>query len=643
MSSRSHRFGVAPRPRSHASGASASEGGGRSSPGLAWAVLCLALAGCVGLPHVVESDNPLWANASGAVQDDELGVLSVDIWEETLRAGPTWASRLGDERYLGKLPDRSPYGVAQHRRRLAELLTRAELIYAGELTPDDQVTLAMARRFLRNAILMQDAHLERWVVSPRSAPHVALFSIAQDQPAGTARERAALLERWSAMGQYIRDASANLRLGLKRGMVANQTSVVKTLEQLDRVLARPIDEWPLAEVELSPTLPALSRKVLAEKIDDLLEREVKPALEEYRYVLRLEVLPEARGDDAPGLASLPGGLDLYDELIEYHTGLELTADELHETGLEEVARIRSQMSVLGQRVFGTDDVAEIQRRLRDDPALHFATREEVEQTARDSLARAATAMDGWFGLQPEAPCEVVRIPEVEERDTTIAYYRGPAADGSLPGRYFINTYAPETRPRYEAEVLAFHEAIPGHHLQIAIASERDGLPAFQRHMRVTAYAEGWGLYTERLSDEMGLYSGDLDRLGVLSFDAWRACRLVVDTGLHAMGWSRGQAIDYMYANTLLARNNIENEVDRYITTPGQALAYKVGQLEILDMREDARRRLGPEFDVRDFHDVVLKDGGVTLDLLRRNVDRWVDGELARLAAEAEEEARARGT
>ena len=195
----------------------------------------------------------------------------------------------------------------------------------------------------------------------------------------------------------------------------------------------------------------------------------------------------------------------------------------------------------------------------------------------------------------------------------------------MPGRYFINTFAPETRPRYEAAVLAYHEAIPGHHLQIAIAQELQGLPAFRRHGGTTAYIEGWALYTERLCDEMGLYDDDLDRLGMLSFDAWRACRLVVDTGLHAMGWSRQQAIDYLYANTLLALNNVENEVDRYITTPAQALAYKVGQREILRLRAEARQALGERFDIRAFHDVVLEQGAVTLDILRRRVEDWVAG------------------
>jgi uncharacterized protein (DUF885 family) len=228
-------------------------------------------------------------------------------------------------------------------------------------------------------------------------------------------------------------------------------------------------------------------------------------------------------------------------------------------------------------------------------------------------------MPQWFGIQPRAGCEVVRMEAHEEPHSTIAYYRQPAIDGSRPGRYYINTWKPETRPRYEAEALAFHEAIPGHHLQIAIAQELSGIPEFRKHVGCTAFVEGWALYTERLADEMGLYSSDLDRIGMLSYDAWRACRLVVDTGMHSMGWSRQQAIDYMLAHSALAENNIVNEVDRYIGWPGQALAYKVGQMEFLHLRDRYKSAQGENYDIRAYHDLVLRNGAVTLPALQQIV------------------------
>ena len=277
----------------------------------------------------------------------------------------------------------------------------------------------------------------------------------------------------------------------------------------------------------------------------------------------------------------------------------------------------------GVRLFGTRDLTAIQNRLRSDSAMHFATRDEVEAKAVAALERARRAVPEWFGRLPRARCEVVRVPAHEEPDTTIAYYREPALDGSRPGRYFINTFQPETRTRYEAEVLAYHEALPGHHLQIAIAQELEHLPLFARYASSTAFVEGWALYTERLCDEMGLYTGDLDRLGMLSYDAWRACRLVVDTGLHAFGWSRQRAIAYMLENTLLAENNIANEVDRYIAWPGQALAYKLGQHQILTLRAEAEAAFGSAFDIAEFHDRVLENGAVTLAALRRNIEAWI--------------------
>jgi uncharacterized protein (DUF885 family) len=566
---------------------------------------------------------PRWPDAAGDIADPTLAALATDLWEEMLRSDPVQASALGDERFLGTLRNFSPGAQRSRRERIVALQARADAVSPDALSSDDRITLELLREELQRMLILQDAGFERWVVDSRSPPHVDFFNLVVDQPSATREEQDAMVDRWATMAVVVNILSSNLLIGLKKGLVANRASVESTIEQLDRVLAQDTDEWPLSNPPLYPTMPAAERRQLIERVRRPIKQSLRPALENYRAVLADRILPAARGDDHPGLSSLPGGAELYEQLIWVHTGLHLTAQEVHDIGLQEVASIRAQMSALGQKVFGTSDLPEIQRRLREDPALHFATRDEVEASAVASLDRARAAIPQWFGLLPKADCVVERIGEHEERETTIAYYREPAADGSHPGRYYINTYAPETRPRYEAEVLAFHESIPGHHLQIAIAQERSGLPRFRRSGGTNAYVEGWALYTEQLADEMGLYSGDLDRLGMLSFDAWRACRLVVDTGLHALGWSRQQAIDYMVANTLLAPNNVENEVDRYITTPGQALAYKLGQREILALRAQAEQALGPRFDIGAFHDVVLGSGAVSLSVLRRNVEAWI--------------------
>ncbi|HXU80031.1 MAG TPA: DUF885 domain-containing protein, partial [Polyangia bacterium] len=435
----------------------------------------------------------------------------------------------------------------------------------------------------------------------------------------------ALVARWQKMGPDLDGRIANLRRGLAAGKVATRGSVERVLRQLDDLLAAPTAEWVLMAPARAahPDWSDADRGALYNGVAQAIDQGIRPAFQRYRDVVRAEILPRARPDDAVGLAHVPDGAACYDSLIKVHTSLSLPAEEIHRIGLEEVASVRAEMTALGQKLFGTGDLKAVQQKLRSDPALYFRTREEVEAKAEQALRRAEAVMPKWFGHLPRTPCVVKRVEGYEEKDTTIAYYRQPTVDGSRPGTYYINTYAPTTRPRYEAEVLAFHESVPGHHTQIALAMEMTGLPEFRKHLGPTSFVEGWALYTERLTDEMGLYSADLDRMGKLSFDAWRATRLVVDTGLHVKGWSRQQAIAYMLDNTALAQNNIENEVDRYIGWPGQALAYKIGQREIQKLRREAEAALGPRFDIRGFHDRVLANGAISLPVLRDQVEEWV--------------------
>jgi uncharacterized protein (DUF885 family) len=416
------------------------------------------------------------------------------------------------------------------------------------------------------------------------------------------------------MPRFVDQASADLRRGLREGRVGVASLIAKVTEQLDELLARPDEEWPLAD-------PAREAPQIRDRLLDVIGEEIRPAFERYRAVIADEIAPAARPDERPGLSYIPRGDEGYRLLTRAHTSLDVVPEDVHAIGLEEIELIDAEFIELGARLLGTDSLAPTLRALREDAALHFSTRDEIEATARASLERANAAIGQWFGRLPKAPCEVVVMPAHEEKHSTIAYYREPAADGSRPGQYYINTYAPETRPRYEAETLAFHESVPGHHLQLAIAQELTDLPSFRRFNGSTAYIEGWGLYTERLSEEMGLLSGETDRFGVLSFDAWRAARLVVDTGMHARGWTRQQAIDFMVEHTALGENNIVNEVDRYISYAGQALAYKLGQLELMRLRAEARERQVDRFDIRRFHDAVLEQGALPLPVLRGVVER----------------------
>jgi uncharacterized protein (DUF885 family) len=558
---------------------------------------------------------------------DSLASVCHEYWEGSLRASPTWATSLGDRRYDHLLEEITPEARELERQRLDGLLERARSLDPKSLNRADRVNRAALLEVIENDLAGMSCDFHLWTVDPMGGPQTNFFNLPSIQPVKTPEQGQAMVQRWRAMGPYLDGHIANLRAGAGAGLVATHDQVRRVIDQLDELLARPVEGWSLLDplAEKHEDWPAAEREAFDAKLRAAVTEEVRPALSRYREFLKSEIFPRARPAERVGLAHLPGGAECYRKMIRVHTSLDLPAEEIHRLGLDEVTRIRNEMSALAAKELGTAELPEILRRLRTDKQLYFATREEVEAKAREALARAQGAVPRWFGIQPQAKCEVVPMEEHEEKHSTIAYYRQPALDGSRPGRYYINTYAPDTRPRYEAEALAFHEAVPGHHLQIAIAQELKDLPEFRKHTGVTAYVEGWALYTEELAEEMGLYSSDLDRIGKLSFEAWRASRLVVDTGMHALGWSRQQAIDFMLANTALAENNIVNEVDRYITWPGQALAYKLGQLEILKLREEARGRLGKRFDMRAFHDCVLRNGAVGLGALRELVEECTPG------------------
>lgn len=557
--------------------------------------------------------------------DPTLASLADEYWRGWIAFNPTAATALGVRRLDDRMPNRSPASIAAGRARLAGLRERVLAIDPGALDPGDRITRSELVATLESDLGGIDAGLETWTVDPLEGPPVELLNVSSYQLVATPQQATAMVRRWQAMGPYLDGHIANLRRGLADGKVAVRSPVERVIDELVDVARTRDDELallhPLA-VE-HPDWPTGERSAFERDLRAAVSDVIRPALGRYRAFLEAEIYPAARPDAHPGIVHLPGGAEAYRGLIRLHTSLDATPEELHEVGQREVERIDAEMGTLGARVLGTGGRAETVARLRSDPALYFATRDEVYETAAAAVARAKAAIPAWFGILPRADCVVVRMGEHEEKHSTIAYYRQPAVDGSRPGEYYLNTSEPSTRPRYEAEALAFHESIPGHHLQIAVAQELVHLPEFRRHLGMTAFWEGWGLYVERLADEMGLYSGDLARLGILSFDAWRACRLVVDTGMHAFGWSRADAIAFMTEHTALAPNNIANEVDRYIVWPGQALAYKTGQLEILRLRADAQAALGERFEIRGFHDAVLGSGAVTLRTLAGLVDGWV--------------------
>ena len=548
--------------------------------------------------------------------------LAERYWQAALDADPLQATAVGAPGHNDRLPDLTPHGQAALIARFEAILRDAETAELDDTDPEQALTLAALRQSTAATLALLRADAHAYSVDATWGLQAAILSAPSYQPLRDPADGRDMLARWRAIAPTLAEMESSLRRGLADGRSPIRASVDRVVEQLDDVLARPDAEGPLlAPLAARPESgwSDADWQSFATKLADVVATEARPAIASFRTFIADEIAPRSRPEDGAGVGQLPGGEELYRSLVRAHTTTKLEPDEIHAIGLREVERIDAETAELGGRVLGTATLEETQQALRGDPQLQFATADQVEAVAEASLRRAEAAVPDWFGRLPRAACVVTRMLPHEEKHSTIAYYREPAIDGSRPGRYYINTWQPATRPRYEAEALAFHEAVPGHHLQAAIAQELTGLPSFRRHAYTTAYVEGWGLYAERLADEMGLYSGDLDRLGMLSFDSWRACRLVVDTGLHALGWSIPQAVDFMVAHSALARNNIVNEVDRYLGRPGQALAYKIGQLEIVRLRTESQARLGAAFDVRIFHDAVLGHGPLPLEALAGSV------------------------
>jgi len=577
-----------------------------------------------GAPELPPPGDP--AHAAG-VDSPALADLVARHWSWVLKSDPEFATRLGEHDRDDELADPSWAAVQarnETRRRFRQAVAAIE---PGALTDRDRTTRTLLLEELDGDIEAEVCRFSLWSLSPRSNPVTHLNYLPQGQPRGTPAEVEALVARLRAGAKNVDRTIANLRQGASAGWRPNQESTARVLEMVETQLDQPLAEWPMLQDALPDDTSEWSEAEvtrLRAAAEAAVGEQVRPALVRYRDLVRDELLPRARTDeDGVGLSGLPFGEACYAARIRHFTTLDMSAAQIHQRGLSELKRINAQMAKIGARALGAASLEDTLTRLRSDPELYFEDENAIVAKAESALAKARSMLPAFFGRLPKAECVVREVPDYEAPFTTIAYYRQPIPDGSEPGAYYVNTYEPRTRPRYEAEALAFHESIPGHHLQIAIAQELDDVPAFRKHAGMTVFVEGWALYAEQLSDEMGLYGGDLDRLGKLSYEAWRASRLVVDTGLHAMGWTREQATDFMAAHTALALNNIDNEVDRYIVWPGQALAYKTGQLEIMRLRSEAEEALGEAFKLPDFHDALLLGGAVSLPVLRRQVADYI--------------------
>ncbi|WP_018683387.1 DUF885 domain-containing protein [Actinokineospora enzanensis] len=550
--------------------------------------------------------------------EDRVPSLADELLTLQLSAEPLGATLLGVPGHDDRLADVTEAAEQVTRAAAVDIAARADALVAAGT--GDVVTAKVIAQQAGALVDRIDARMPEYTVTDIFVgPAASLLTYLPMIVLPDADRADAFLTRLRAVPEHLEQVADRHRAGVAAGRVPVRRGVDAAIAHLDRYLGTDPAADPLLAQQPAGELDVAA---FTEERARIVTEVVRPALAGYRAALVDEIAEHGRPEDRPGLCALPGGDAAYAALSRVHTTTELSPEELHQTGLDVIESLRDEYAELGSRVFGTSDQAEIFHHLTSDPRLRWRDAEEMIEHARAAVERAEEAAPRFFGRLPGQRCRVEPVPAAEAPGAPAAYYMPPSLDGLRSGVYFANTDRAHERDRFLAEATAFHEAVPGHHFQLTIAMELTELPLVRRLADVNAYSEGWGLYTERLAEEMGLYSDDVSRFGMLGLDSMRAGRLVVDTGLHAKGWSRAQAVDYLRANTPLSDLEIGNEVDRYIAYPGQALSYMVGRLEIQRVRAAAEARLGDRFDIRAFHDLVLGGGPLPLTVLAEVVEAW---------------------
>ena len=568
----------------------------------------------------------LACHAAHADAGAEFDTLLDDHWQWTLENNPVFASRLGDRRFNRAWPDASREAANERQAERRALLARVYALPKAELSDDDRLSLELLRRELQ-----QDADAFRFDGHLMPFSHRGgvqnLDNVANFVPLETESDVEDWLARMEAVPQYIEQTVQTAEFGRQRELMPPAVLMQRIPDQVAAQLVENGTDSPFFKVfaALPASIDAARQDELRARAIDTIESKIVPAYRRLQQYFVETYLPAAR--QSIGLSSLENGADWYAHRARHFTTTQMTPDDIHRLGLDEVRRIRNEMqSIIDDLEFDGDFGAFLEF-LRTDPQFYFDDPQDLLAAYRATSKRIDPELVRLFGKLPRMPYGVQPIPDAIAPDTTTAYYSAPASDGSRAGIYWVNLYRPDVRPKYEIEVLTVHEAMPGHHLQIALQQELDDMPAFRRYSGFTAFTEGWGLYSEALGYELGLYEDPYSRFGQLTYEMWRAVRLVVDTGIHYKGWTRQQAIDFFKDNAAKTELDIINEIDRYIGNPGQALAYKVGQLKLLALREDAENALGERFDIRAFHDAMLGGGALPLDLLEQRMNRWLEQQL----------------
>jgi uncharacterized protein (DUF885 family) len=546
-----------------------------------------------------------------------------DYWEERAVFDPLSATYLGDRRYDAQLPDISEAGLRRHREVLEGLQKRLAALPPSSLSPAERITFDVLEHELVTERAEEVCQFNQWRIDQMAGPQVSFAELPTYHTVSEPAHLESLLSRYRGFRPYFQAHLSNLRQGLKMGFVAARINVEKVSAQLRLQQGLKVEDSPyVASVALPAEWTDAQRAEARARLRDAVAESVYPALADYAAFLEKEVLPRARNLDV-GVSHTPNGPACYRVRARGYTGTSKTPDELHALGLFEVERLGREMEALVQKAGHTGTVRDYLQAQKGRVGASLTTAEALLEYNRALVDRAQKVLPRAFGRLPKTRLEVKEIEAFRAKESPAGYYYNAPSDHSRPAYFYLNTWAPETRPLHNMAALAFHEGVPGHHLQIALANENQDIPEFQRQLGPTAFVEGWALYAERLADELGLYQNVDEKLGALNYERWRAVRLVVDTGLHAKGWTREQALDFFAKNTAHSEQESVAEVERYIVWPGQALSYKVGQMEFLAIRESAKKALGPAFDLRAFHDRLLSNGAVPLSTVRRDIEAWV--------------------
>ena len=556
--------------------------------------------------------------------DNQLLQLSDDFFQNSLASSPTSAIMRGYKEYFDQIEDLSEETFDKEEQLVNKFISRLEKIDLNTLPHREKITHGMLEFALSSN---KDALLDKnWEFGAGVSGYTGyLIDYNQRLFIPDVESADLLLKRLELYNRLFTQIAQVQKEGLLINRVATKRNLLRTIDQLENYLNTPLEKDTLLLVNFSTDVGELEISNWKEKAKKIIETNVRPAVLAYLDQLKEEHLPKGRKDEKSGILWIEGGEETYLRALRRYTGHKnTTVKEVHNIGISEIERLKTEFFEIGKNVFSdANSPEEVIYKMQTEPAMRYESKEQMLKIAEDTIERSYKPLNKWFTVFPKSPCKVLPAPPESEQHAPPAYYVAPLPDGSRDGIYFLNTYKPETKSIFEAESVAFHEAIPGHHLDRTIAVELQDVPDFQRYVASTAFVEGWGLYAEQLANEMGLYSNDVQQLGRLGNDAWRGCRLVLDTGMHGMGWSREKAIEFFRANSPIEEINANIETDRYIAWPGQACSYKMGQLKIEELRRKAENELGKNFDIRYFHDEVLCDGGITLPILENKINEFI--------------------